>query len=375
MESRLRAPDGIKHLDALPTKLNARAATWRDETGRTVATVYGATECRKPRNPRDLAARTEDGGYETIMRCRDCDGCRKYEELVLRRELAETYKGVTDELWILFVEADPGEHSRLGARIRRGSAGAWEPCLYRLGPQMFALVAKGERPALQRLRALRARTWRLVPVGRGRKPRDFRALTRGLMVEREHYGAWANRFYHRDRARLPRETFIVERQGGIRKRHPDAKGGVRAWRRGLSLYPSLVTQGSELMALLLRRDGDLNGRKCTHEKCPPERCHYAHRAPAATLPVKSGARVSAPSSSLNDRISELPPAHGVQREVATGATRPMKHSGGVPPNPKTYINSVNGGRAAGSLTPGNAFSEAWLARMRKIAAARGPDTK
>ena len=67
---------------------SAFAATWRDESGRTVATVYGGTACRAPRQPRDLAAATDDGGFESILRCRNCEGCRKYEELELRRRLA-----------------------------------------------------------------------------------------------------------------------------------------------------------------------------------------------------------------------------------------------------------------------------------------------
>jgi hypothetical protein len=46
------------------------------------------------------------------------------------------------------------------------------------------------------------------------QPRAFRALIRGLLVERAGYGARTNRVYRRGRARLLREAFMVERRGG-----------------------------------------------------------------------------------------------------------------------------------------------------------------
>lgn len=352
--------------------MNARAATWRDESGRTVATVYGETACLNPRLPRDLAAATEDGGFESILRCRNCAGCRKYDALQLRRRLAEHYKGVTDEISVVIVEAPQVDHCRLASRVRRNKFVRFEPGLYRLGDASFALVARGERPPLDRVRALHGRTWRVEKIGRRRNGRAFRVLTRGMLVERSAYGQWSNRFYHVGLARPDSERFDIERRGGIRKRHPEARGGMRAWRGGLTLYPSLTTQGAELVALLLNRDGDLNGRKCTHEKCPPERCHYAHRAPAATSIVKSGGAkappLTPPMTGFRDRAS----AHGVQGEPATGNPIPMKHSDALPRNPKASINSVNGGRDAGSSQVGSGFEAGWLERMREIARKRSP---
>jgi hypothetical protein len=328
---------------------SAYAAVWRDRDGRAVKTTTDQFYCLEPKNLRDFAARTEDGEFEVPFRCRECLNCRRYDAWVLRCEMAETYKEVSDELWIVIVEADLPEHARLAARIRRSLAGSWEPCLYRLGVSAFALVARGERPALQLVRALRARTCRVEKVGRKRKPRQFRALTREVLGERAAYGAWTNRFYHRGRIRLPHERFVGELRGGIRKRHPEAKGGVRAWKRGVWLDASLAAKGSELMALILKRDGHLNGRKCTHEKCPPERCHYAHRAPAGAFSINQRPRVSAASVSLNDRISEC--AAGAGDRVPLGTTTPADRNppAARPSLPKTYSNSVTGSRDAGSL--------------------------
>lgn len=350
--------------------MHARAAVWRDRNGRAVKTTTDELYCLAPVLPRDLAARTEDGEYETTLRCRKCLNCRKYECLRTRRRLAAHYKGVTDELWIVTVEGCAGEASRLRTRLHRHRVGAALEGFYRLGDTGFAMVARGERPALQHIRALRTRTVRVEKLGQRRKPREFRALVRGLMAEREHYGAWANRFYHRTLAQHPKETFTIERRGGIRKRHPEAKSGVRAWRRGLWLDASVVTAGSELMALLLKRGGELAGRKCTHGKCPPECCRLKYRAPAATSPVKSGARASAPSCSLNDRISEC--SAGVSAGVESGGSVRVRAAaaGAATFAPKTNSNSITGGRDAGSLHALSAFSADWLERMRKIARER-----
>lgn len=349
---------------------NARAAVWRDRDGRAVKTTTDQFYCLNPVMPRDLAARTEDGEYETTLRCRQCLNCRRYDEHELRRRLAETYREVTDDLWIVVVEAELAAHGRLGANIRRRGVGKFEPALYRLGDSAFAVVARGERPALRHLRSLRPRTVRVEAIGGGRKPRHFRTLARGQLAERADYGAWTNRFYARGLARLPREQKVIEKRGGIRKRHPDAKAGVRAWRRGLSLYPSLVDQGSELVALLLKRDGDLNGRKCTHAKCPPDRCRLEHRAAGARSLVKSGAPVRAPSSSDMTGFRDGPPAAHLDLTQVSQPQRSGAEAGGVPRNPKTNSNAVTGGRDAGSPLLPSAWIRDWEARNVEKARAR-----
>lgn len=352
---------------------NPRAAEWRDVDGRVVKTTTDELYCLNPRYPRDLAARTEDGEFEVGMRCRDCANCRRYEALQLRRELAETYREVTDDLWIITIEAALTDQSRVASRVHRSGLAGIEPCLYRLGVSAFAMVARGHRPDLSKVRALRTRAVRVVPIGPGRRPRDFKPLTRGLLVERAYYENWRNRYYHRGRARVPRETFINETRGGIRKRHPEAKGGVRAFRRGLSLMPSLRTQAIEFMALILKRDGALNRRKCTHSKCEADRCRYKSRAPIAALPVNQAARGSAPSPSLNDRNPDCSAAHGAQGDPATGITGPFETGGAATFAPKDQQSSNSGGRDAGSLQKGGG----WIAEMRERWIKKGwlkPDT-
>ena len=329
--------------------MNSRAAVWRDRDGRVVKTTSDEFYCLNPRPTRDLAARTDDGEYETVLRCRDCANCRRYEERRLRQELAETYKGVTDELWIVTVDADSTEHSRLAARIRRSGAGRFEPALYRLGLAAFALVARGERPALQRVRALRARTYRVAPVGQGRKPRNFRALTRGMLVERSAYGAWANRFYHRDRLRLPHPQFVIEKRGGIRKRHPEAKAGVRAWKRGVWLDQSVTSKGVELIVGVLRSARPSGPRECSHRGCKTEKCRLAHRAKGARFSINQPPRASAASVSSMTEFRIAAPAAGVGTNAGIGRVVVGQAPALRPSIPKIPSNLVTGSRDAGSL--------------------------
>jgi len=329
--------------------VNSRAATWRDHDGRVVKTTTDEFYCLNPRTPRDLAARTEDDEFEVVLRCRDCANCRRYEERQLRQELAETYKGVTDELWIVTVEADLSEHSRLAARIRRGRAGRFEPALYRLGVSAFALVARGERPALQRVRALRARAYRVAPVGLGRKPRNFRALTRGMLVERTTYGAWSNRFYHRDRLRLPDVQFAIEKRGGIRKRHPEAKAGAVAWKRGVTLYPSIRSQAESALSKLRAPHVAVGDRDCTHLRCIGKRCRLAARAMGARFSINQPPRASAASFPSMTEFRIAAPARGGEQAPVSGRVVVGNAPVLRPSIPKTDSSSATGSRDAGSL--------------------------
>jgi hypothetical protein len=354
--------------------LNPRAATWRDADGRTVATVYGETACRAPRHPRDLAAATDDGGFESIMRCRDCDGCRKYEELLLRRRLAEHYKEVTDELWIVTIEAALEEQSGLCARVRRSRFGAFEPGFYRLGVSSFAMVARGERPELSRVRALGARTIRVEKIGRARRPREFRALVRGQLVARGDYTSWKNRFYHRSLAQLPKETFVVERRGGIRKRHPEAKYGFRAWRQGLTLEAPMLAKMSQIVGDFPAFYDQPSNRKCTHSRCPADRCLYKGREADRQLPINQPARVSAPSYSSMPGFPVAASPDSESRSVTP--RRPELASAGAAATfaLKTNSNSITGGRDAGSLQVGNAKWRAQLERFASLGKPKPPNS-
>lgn len=266
----------------------------------------------------------------------------------MRRRLADHYKEERREIWILTIESADVEVVGLCKRVRRSRFASFEPCVYRLGNSRAAIVAIGERPAVHDIRALRAKTFRLSQIGPDRKPRAFRNLTRGVVVPRGDYGAWADRFYHRSLAKHATQTFIVQLRGGIRKRHPEAKAGVRAWRRGSWLQASPVTAGREAVDLIIKRDRSLNGRRCTHAKCSADRCLYAKPERARKLPINQVARGSAPSYSVVPGIlaaggaSIVPHSIG-SRTVAPGVTAPPASS-----IPKTNRDSIPVGRDAGS---------------------------
>jgi hypothetical protein len=337
-----------------------------------VKTTSDATTCTAPRFPRDLAAATADGEFESILPCRNCDGCRRFDALILRRRLAEHYKGVTDELWMVVIEAPLAEHARLVARLRRERPDVFEPALYRLGDTHVALVVRGQRPALERIRALGTRHARVDPIGQRRTGHAFRLLVRGMLVERSNYGQWANRFYHRGLAKLEKEEFTVERQGGIRKRHPEARGGMRAWRRGLTLYPNTVVQGQEILSGFIARDREqvVVGRERRRVRTSKDAAHSP--AQVAAIFINQPPRASAASdSSMSGFWERAAGAHAGAALATTGAGRPVTPAA-VPSNPKTNSNSITGGRDAGSLTVGNAAWRATLERFSKLGQKRGP---
>lgn len=229
-----------------------RSAAWRDGEGNTVATVWGGTACLNPRHPRDLSAATEDRGFEHVMRCRDCDGCRRYENLLLRRRLAEHFKSRRMPLWMIEFRVPLDSQAGFANRVSRTRLSTRPMGFYRLTGASFAVVVSGKRPQNSALRGLSSSLARIRRIARVSSLRSYRILAAGMLVPRAKWGRQVKRFYHRGLPQLPKETFYVERRGGIRKRHPEARQGHRAWRDGLTLYPSDRARFSEFIELVRR---------------------------------------------------------------------------------------------------------------------------
>src|SRR5690242_17347735 len=121
------------------------AAAWRGSDGDVVATVPDATMCREPRHPRDLASWTEDGGFGAAMRCRNCEGCRNYDRLILRRRLAAHFENWEGNLWL--VEAERKTKSRGGDDGRLSLMRNLAGCMgfIRQGKDGFALIVGNRR--------------------------------------------------------------------------------------------------------------------------------------------------------------------------------------------------------------------------------------
>lgn len=222
----------------MPT-LSAHLAEWRDAQGDVHRQVWTNTMCRSPVVPRSFAARSADGDYEVVLRCRDCEGCRAYEALILRRRLAAWLNQQREAIWVYRFRGrerfngSTNGRSRIAIRQPRGSLG-WVRC----GPTGYVSIVaeKGGRcRAGATSSPLQPHRRKLVrPV----LQRSLRSLTAGMLVSRSVYGPNRNRYYFRRMPPLARAMLELELRGGIRKRHPDARAGVVVWRRGLALYPS-----------------------------------------------------------------------------------------------------------------------------------------
>lgn len=315
--------------------MSTRSAQWRDGEGNTVATVWGATACLNPRHPRDLSAATEDRGFEHVMRCRDCDGCRRYENLLLRRRLVEHFKTRRKPLWMIVIE--PSSSWR-GVSATRASLMRCLPGLmgfFRLSTGRLALLVEGSRPTRS---VISSSTVCCVAVRRLKEPsslRSFRSCASGMLVPRSEWGRQVKRFYHRGLPQLPKETFYLERRGGIRKRHPEALQGHRAWRDGLTLYPSDRARFSEFIELVRR-----SSRHDSRNSAP-----------------NRGARSAPPSRSAVPNSADAAGA-----PVAPAATALREHR----------LKFLKSGRDASSGTEIPRWLADWGARMTEIARKRGP---
>lgn len=326
------------------------AAAWRGDDGAVRATVPDATMCREPRHTRDLATWTEDGGFGTVMRCRNCEGCRNYDRLILRRRLAAHFENWEGNLWL--VEArirTPGRGARSGLssliRRLRGYMG-----FIRQGLAGYALiVASHKRP---RCASSSAARWslRVTRISAARRVAAWRKSTRGMRIERSEYGEWTNRFYIRGLKKLSSQNFVNSTRGGLRKSRAGLPGSVRAVREDSYLVPSKRVHFLEFMAAQKTRRSEAVRR-------------YPVRSPAPRGAV----------SGVLPRVAHTPAPNGAKGEPSTcGAERILKQSAGVRTALKDTPDLSQGGRDAGSRLKGAEFAAKWLERMLAKHRREGP---
>lgn len=193
-------------LDAGAVGSRAFAATWRSEDDQVVATSFGGTMCWFPRKPGSLRIARE--GFEHIVRCGDCPGCVELDRRRLADRLSARYPDRSREIFLIRVYAPAARHTAISHALHRRPALELEPGLFRLGVSSFAVLARSKAAigsALQRL-GLQHRIER-IRLRRGR--RAWRAITGGLQVAREVYGAQVKRWYCRGLPPAERESWDV----------------------------------------------------------------------------------------------------------------------------------------------------------------------
>lgn len=327
--------------------INSHAAAWVDGDGNIDHVVLGSTSCERPRAPKHLAAATDDGFFEHVLRCRDCDGCRRYECLLLRRRLAEHFKSEVQPLWLVIVQASIEKQSGLRAKLYRTRNSCDWFGFFRLGQTGFALIARGARPTLYARGCFKSCAVKIIRLRTPARARAWRVASAGVLISRSTYGQNRNRFYVRGLARVKDETFAIMRAGGIRKRHPEAKGGMLAWRDGLVLMPSDRTRVASLLGVL-RGGGGRSG---------------------ATLTVNRQRPKAAVPGSVMTGFRDVARAHGVARDASTAVVTPVKHARATTFLPDAGLNSIKYGGDASSKHSLESFASDWLSRM--LAKSRG----
>lgn len=221
---------------------NSRAALLRDESGAIVGTTYGGAACWFPRRSKrgDRFAAIDATGAESVIRCGWCPGCRELDRQRLARRLVELYKEFAGDIWIAIAPARLSRHGAIATAIHRSRRLKFEPATYRLGADHVAFIAKGDRPALfdSRSRVLRSLKWRVVRLKRSRGRRAWAIVTAGILINREEYGEWRNRFYHRGLKPLERDRewqFSASFAPGL-SAAAGRNRGVRAFAAGVSTH-------------------------------------------------------------------------------------------------------------------------------------------
>ena len=329
--------------------MSTYAAEWRDERGEVVARIAGSTECLDPVMPRHLAARTEDGFFETVLPCRKCVNCLRRADFQLRKRLVEHFKDSEATLWLVTVEATLERQSVLRARLSRTASCSASFGFFRVGAAGFALIVSGARPNLRAIRSSLSCTAKATRIRKPRVARAWRAAPAGMQISRSVYGEWTKRFYMRGLKPLRGEKFIIERRGGIRKRHPEAKAGFRAWRDGLTLYHSDLATVAEWMSVLA-----------------PARAAAA----SAYLVNRRRAQRAVPASAMAG-FRDVAGAHGATGDPFTAGLRLMKHAPATTSILRPRRALARRGRDAGSQLELPGFAAEFLARMRKLERDRG----
>lgn len=201
-------------------------ARWLRDDG-TERFVPATTMCWFPRKPQRLRARRE--GFETVLRCGNCPGCREFERLVLQRRLVETYRSSSaaslteisrsrsaswrspagDRPRLFEVTIDCGREiiASMIRGIRRWRGVEIEKGFVRAGADSLVVLSREPYELVARLERRKVRV-HVRPVGRLDRARSWRHVARGMIVPRSAYGENINRWYVRGLA--PRDKLEYE---------------------------------------------------------------------------------------------------------------------------------------------------------------------
>lgn len=349
---------------------NAFAATFRDQEGRVVGYTSGSTVCWYPRKPSKLAAVSDDGRRETIIRCGFCLGCRELDRRRLADRLVKHYREEKQPIWLVHVQSSTvGSHI---SRIRRSLMRRLPNCagFYRSGQAGAVLIVVGPRPTLHALTMRTPVGITIEGVSRPNRRRAWRSATRGMMVSRDEYGEQTNRYYHRGLPPREKERWAVATRAGIRSRHRTVAVGVRAVRDDVSLHPPEAWR----LPRLLKRKGPERARFASPiligSTVPNVLAAAFASAAASASPVNPRARASAPSFSAMTGFRAAPPAalQGAGQQLGQKATRIP--AGGAPTSPNTQTLVPKGWGYRSSLPTEKADFTDWAARMAEKARAR-----
>jgi hypothetical protein len=212
------------------------AATWRDQDDRIVGFIPGGTMCWEPRLSQRV--RIEREGFQHIIRCGKCEGCRELDRRRLQDRLRAHYKDFKSTLWIVHIDRGGPLAAALCHNLHRRPALELEPGFFRCGPGAVAVLARNKsliKAALQKFGT--KPEFERVHFSRG--GRAWRSLSAGLLHPRETYGENTNRYYCRGLPKAEKLSWEVNKI-------PYQKGynrftSPRAWKNGeLVLVPAEV---------------------------------------------------------------------------------------------------------------------------------------
>lgn len=248
--------------------LSPYTAAFRDADYEPQQAVQTSTLCWDPTNSRDFAARTDDGEFESVFRCRKCAGCRNYENLVLRRRLAHRYGKERRPVWISEYQSETMPAGVLSSRVARRRPRTFEHGMLRTGPGSIAKIQIGSRPQRTKFPRGNIQAGRIYKITKPASVHAWRHVTRGMKLRRAELGEWQNRYYLVGLEPVKEQSFILELHGGLRKRHPEARADARAYRRGLVLYPSEAMIARTALARVLAQTSARGARFTTNRRRP-----------------------------------------------------------------------------------------------------------
>ncbi len=320
-------------------------ASVRSLDGEILGSTDASTICWAPRKPSALAA-YDERGREHVIRCGWCGGCREFDRRRLAKRLVAHYREFDGDLWLV-IPCALSFQSNLCARLHRNRLVEFDPGFYRLGASEVALVVRGAKPNVHRVRALERAGAKVFKVQRSRGERGWRPLTVGILRSRDEYGEQTKRFYHRGLPKAERERWSVTTRGGIRKRHPELGVGVRAFDGRASIYPPEAWRPFRLA----RRRGPIERR-------------ISKTTPIASVLENMMPRLAGTTL----EIRPLSPRGGAAH-LMTGSRASRNFSS---PNSRP-LNSIKGASYASSLQLSQNFYSEWAERMRKKALNQAPD--